>query len=113
MLLTLDQARNHLRAQGLDDDDDLTLKISAVGLMAQEYTGRQIYPTQDDLDAAVAAGTAGDSPMVVTDLVRLALLLMLGTAYENRSDVVVGGTPYELPNGSRRFLEPYRKGMGV
>ena len=112
-LLTLDQAREHLRAQGLDDDADLQLKINAVELMAQEYTGRCIYATQIELDAAVAAGTAGDTrPMVVNDLVRSAMLLILGHLYSNREDVT-SGTAVELPMGSRSLLVPYRQGMGV
>ena len=113
-LLTLDQAREHLRAPGLDDDADLQLKINAVELMAQEYTSRSIYATQLELDAAVAAGTAGDTrPMVVNDLVRAALLLMLGHLYANREDVITGPIATNLPMGSRSLLAPYRQAMGV
>ncbi len=112
MLLTLDQARNHLRSQGLGDDDDLTLKIAAAEDLAQEYTDRKIYPTQDAMEVAIAAGTAGDHPMVVNAAIQLALLLMVASAYENRSDIT-SGAANEIPNGSRHYLAPYRKGMGV
>ena len=114
MLITLDQAREHLRAQGGDDDADLQLKINAAQLLAQEYVGRQIYATQADLDAAVLAGTAGSTrPMVCTDLVRAAMMLTLGHLYANREDVVTGTISTALDMGSRALLAPYRQGMGV
>lgn len=113
-LLTLDQAREHVRAQGVPDDADLQLKVNAACILAQEHVGRTIYPTQAELDAAVLAGTAGDTPpMVVNDLVRAAILLIVGHLYNNREDVTTGPAGVELPQGSRSLLGPYRKGMGV
>lgn len=113
-LLTPDRAREHLRADDPADDADLQLKINAAELLAQEYAGRRIYETQADMDAALAAGTAGDTPpMVVTDLVRAAMLLIVGHLYANREDVVTGATAVELPHGARALLAPYRKGLGV
>lgn len=112
-LLTLDQAREHLRAQDVPDDADLQLKVGAAELLVQEYAGRRIFESQLDLDAAVAAGTAGETtPMVVNDLVRSAMLLIVGHLYENREDVTTGN-PVELPVGARVLIGPYRKGMGV
>ena len=113
MLISLEQARDHLRAQDSDDDADLTLKISAAQLLAQEYVGRQIFATQTELDAAVQAGTAGTAPMVCNDLVRAAILLTLGHLWENREDNVVGATVAELKVGAAQLLAPYRKGLGV
>ena len=113
-LLSLDAAREHLRAQGVPDDADLQLKVNAAELLAQEYAGRRIYETQQELDDAVAAGTAGDTPpMVVNDLVRSAMLLILGHLYANREDVITGAIATDIPIGSRALLAPYRKGMGV
>ena len=113
-LLTLDQAREHLRAQASDDDADLALKINAAELLAQEYVCRQIFATQAEMDAAVLAGTAGSTPpMVCNDLVRAAMLLTIGHLYANREEVVTGPAPTQLPMGSRILLAPYRKGMGV
>lgn len=113
-LLTLDQAREHLHAQGIPDDADLLIKVNAACILAQEYTGRCIFGTQGELDAAVAAGTAGDTPpMVVNDLVLAAVLLIVGHLYGNREDVITGTIATELPQGSRALLAPYRKGLGV
>lgn len=112
-LLTLDQAREHLRAQGVADDSDLQLKLNAAELLAQEYAGRTIFENQQALDVATAAGTVWDTPpMVVNDLVRSAILLILGHLYANREDVTTGA-PVQLPTGARALIAPYRKGMGV
>lgn len=113
MLISLEQAREHLRAQGGDDDADLTLKINAAQLLAQEHLCRQLYATQAELDAAVLANTAGSAPMVCNDLVRAAILLILGHLYANREDVVTGTISTALDMGSRSLLAPYRQGMGV
>lgn len=114
MLISLDQAREHLRAQGGDDDADLTLKINAAQLLAQEYLNRKLFATQAELDAAVLAGTAGDMPpMVCNDLVRAAMLFIIGHLYANREDVVTGTISTALDMGSRALLAPYRQGMGV
>lgn len=114
MLISLDQAREHLRAQGGDDDADLTLKINAAQLLAQEYLNRKLFATQAELDAALLAGTAGDMPpMVCNDLVRAAMLFIIGHLYANREDVVTGTISTALDMGSRALLAPYRQGMGV
>lgn len=114
MLITLDQARQHLRVDGTDDAADLQLKVNAAQQLAVEYLNRAVYATQPELDAAVLAGTAGpNTPMVCNDLVRAAILLTLGHLYANREEVVTGTIATELPMGSRTLLAPYRKGMGV
>lgn len=114
MLISLDQARGHLRAQGSADDGDLTLKINAAQLLAEEYLNRKLFATQGELDAAVLDGTAGSMPpMVCNDLVRAAMLFILGHLYANREDVITGTTATDIPMGSRSLLAPYRQGMGV
>lgn len=113
MLITPEQARAHLRIDGADDADDLALKTEAAEQLAAEFLNRQVFADQPALDAAVAAGTAGDAPMVVNSLVRAAILLILGHLHANREDVVVGTIATELPQGSRSLLAPYRVGMGV
>ena len=62
---------------------------------------------------SIAAGTVWDTPpMVVNDLVRSAILLIVGHLYANREDVTTGA-PVQLPTGARALIAPYRKGMGV
>lgn len=55
MLLTLEQARLHLRQDGTDDASDLTLKIGAAELMAAEFMNRHVYADSTALGAAMAA----------------------------------------------------------
>ena len=113
-LLTLEQALAHLRCE-LDQvhSDDIALKISAVEILASEHLGRNVYASLNEMAAAVLDGTAGDHPMVCNDLVRAAMLLMLGHLWANREDVITGTIATQLPSGARALLAPLRKGMGV
>lgn len=113
-LLTFDQALAHLRCEPDQvDASDLALKMSAAEQLACEHMGRSIYATPADLAAAVLDGTAGTGPMVCTDLMRAAMLLILGHLWANREDVVTGTTSTALDQGSRALLATYRSGMGV
>jgi len=112
-LITLNQACAHLRIDGVADADDLALKISAAEILAAEYLGRSVYASQQELNAAVLAGAASEAPMVCNDLVRAAVLLILGHLYANREDVITGAPASEIPMGSRQLLAPYRHGLGV
>ena len=113
-LLTFDQALAHLRCEpDQAHPDDLALKISAVEILASEHLGRTVYADLPEMAAAVLDGTAGDHPMVCNDLVRAAMLLMLGHLWANREDVVTGPIATQLPSGARALLAPLRKGMGV
>ena len=111
-LITLDQAKQHLRIIGDDADDaDLQLKINAATQMAVAYLDRAVYATQEDLDAATLAGTAGPCPLVATDMVRAGILLLLGDLYANREEVT--NTPVnQLPTGAKACLRPLRR-MGA
>ena len=113
MLISPDQARAHLRIDGDADAADIVLKTDAAEILASEFLNRKIFNSQAELDAAVIAGVAGETPMVVNNLVRSAILLILGHLYKNCEDVTVGVTGVEIPRGSRSLLSPYRIGMGV
>lgn len=51
--------------------------------------------------------------IVINDAIKAAILLIFGSLYSNREDVVVGVSVADLPQGSRHLLQPYRVGMGV
>ena len=113
MLISDAEARAHLR---IDAGEVITVYIGAAQNAAVNYLNRQVFETQIALDAAVAAGTAGTDPMVVTDAIKSAMLLILGHLYENREDVVVGSTgnaAVALPMGSQYLLQPYRLNIGI
>ncbi len=50
--------------------------------------------------------------IVTNTAIEIAILLILGTLYEHREDVVVGTSIVKLPRGAEHHLQPYRI-MGV
>ncbi|WP_036114480.1 MULTISPECIES: head-tail connector protein [Luteibacter] len=112
MLLTDDQARAHVRASS---DEDVAVYLGAAEQAAADFLGRQVYPTPEDMAAAVLAGTSGDDPMVVNDAIKAAVLLIFGHLYRNREDVITGASAAAvvIPMGSRTLLWPHRVGLGV
>ena len=112
MLLTEAQALAHLRIEA-GHEPNLSLYMSAAEQAARDYTCRIFYTSDIELDEAVKQGIAGQHPLVVTDAVLAAILLILGHLYMNREDVIIGVTPMELPMNSRYLLAPYRAGMGA
>lgn len=111
-IVTLEQARLHLRVDGEDEDALIELFITTAGEQVQEYLNRQVFADQADLDQAVADGAGGDRPMVANASAQAAALLMIGRLYASREDDAKGGGN-EFPQASRRLLDPYRIGQGV
>lgn len=111
-VISLTTARHHLRDPD-DDDEYLELLIEAAEGQAMDYLNRRVYVDQQALDEAVAAGDAGDTPMVCNKQIKAAYLLILGHLYANREDVVTGTIATELPQGSKALLTPHRVGWGV
>jgi hypothetical protein len=112
MLLTQEQALGHLRIDA-GHEPNLSLYMSAAEQSAADYTCRTFYASDLELAEAVKQGIAGQHPLVVTDAILAAMLLILGHLYMNREDVVIGVAPMELPMNSRYLLAPYRAGMGA
>jgi len=46
--------------------------------------------------------------MVVNEAIKAAVLLIVGSLYAQREDVVVGVSVAKLPNGAEWLLAPYR-----
>lgn len=112
-MVPLPTALAHLRAAGAGEDELITGYLEAAEEAAADYLNRQLYATQGDLDAAVTAGTAGVDPLVISPVVRSAVLLTLGHLYTNREDVVAGVSVVELPLGARSLLRPKRRSPGL
>lgn len=106
------EAMQHVRA---DDEDraHVELLLAAAEDSATQFMNRRFYGDAEALAAAVLEGTAGVEPILINPSVRAACLLILGSLYANREDVVVGTISSELPMGSRSLLTPYRVGWGV
>lgn len=111
-LVTLAQAKAHLRVVSDVEDADIALKLMAATEQAMHFLDRPVFANQAALDAALAAGTAGDSPLVCSDMIRAGILLILGDLYTNREDVVTGTIATQLPTGARNCLRPLRR-MGA
>lgn len=114
MLVDLATLKLHCRVDASDEDTLITAYGEAADERVASYLNRNIYATQQALDAAVTAGTAGDDPMVVNDSVKAAVMLLVGHLYANREAVVEAKIEMqELPMGVMFLLTPYRVGMGL
>lgn len=130
-LIDINVAMAHLYA----DDADLEQverKLAAAVVIAENYMGRKLYATHDDLQSAQAQASLERKQLVCDDeeiyqhklaelnkqirgvvinpAIETAILLILGTLYAYREDVVAGVA--ELPMSAKFHLQPYRV-MGV
>lgn len=80
-------------AELLDDPDAQAAAVQTAG--------------NDLLRAKVAHRQAMDG-MVVNEAIKAAVLLIVGSLYTQREDVVVGVSVEQLPNGAEWLLAPYR-----
>ncbi|WP_287919920.1 head-tail connector protein [Comamonas sp.] len=111
-LVTLIEAKAHLRVVHEFDDADIELKLRAAEEIAVEFLDRAVFPSVEALTSAVAAGTAGPEPMVCNFMLRAGILLILGDLFANREDTVTGTIATQLPTGARQCLRPLRR-MGA
>jgi hypothetical protein len=155
-VITLDQARAHLRVEPDYPAEQIQAYIAGAESAAAKYLNRTVFPDEGARDAALdaipaalaAAQVAFDSAVAAADGIvdptarqatidvaraRLtdaqsaairdmngivsnpsivaACLLTVGHLYANRTDVVVGASVAELPNGARSLLRPDRRVM--
>ncbi|WP_372380299.1 head-tail connector protein [Xanthomonas sp. NCPPB 1062] len=110
-LLTIEQVRQHCRADSADDAL-LAVYVDAAEQAAQDFLNRRAYPDADALAAAVLDGTAGDDPIVTNPSVNAAVLLIAGHLFRNR-EAVTSETANQLPLGAHALLWPHRVGLGV
>lgn len=110
-LVTLAQARAHLRSDTEDDDDDLELKIEAASEMVIDYLGDFVYADFDS--AGVILDSAGD-PMNVNKRVQHATLMTVAYLSRERDgsqEFSVDpqfGYGYALPKGAMALLYSFR-----
>lgn len=155
-VITLDQARAHLRVEADYPGEQIQAYIAGAEDAAAQYLNRTVFAdagaqaaaldalpaalaaAKAAYDATVAAAAAIEDPVArqaTIDVARVRLageqslaarnlngtvsnpsivaacLLTVGHLYANRTDVVVGATVAELPNGARALLRPYRRVM--
>lgn len=93
MIVTLDEAKLHLRVDGSDEDALIQLYIDAASSAAASYLNRDV---PDAADPAIKA----------------AVLLSIGGLYDQREDIVIGSS-LDLNPTVRNLLNPHRVAMGV
>lgn len=103
--VSLERAKQHLRADDPEEDLLIQAYIDAACLAAQSYLNRQVFETEEALSQAQ---DAGDRPMVVNASIQAAVLLIVGDLYENRED-----SKDAMPLASQRLLDPFRIGQGI
>jgi hypothetical protein len=112
MLVTLEDAKAHLRIDTDDDDPDLVLKVHAAsGAVLNYMKSSSVY--EPDRDEAGNVMTDAGGKAVYTDEikfeVRAAVLLMLGFLYKNRDeDADDAFAPGYLPRPVTALLYPLR-----
>ncbi|MDD2054176.1 head-tail connector protein [Pseudomonas putida] len=111
-VIPTDEAMRHLRAEE-EDRAGVELYLAAAEDSAAQFMNRRFFVDDAAMAAAVLGGSAGERPILINQSIRAACLLILGSLFENREDVVIGGGVSELPLGSRTLLTPYRIGWGI
>lgn len=111
-VIDLELAMQHVRADEFDRPL-VQAYLNGAEDTAAQYMGRRFYADVDALAAAVLDGSAGVDPIVINPSIIAACLLIAGTLFANREDVVTGISVEALPSGSLSLLRPYRVNMGV
>lgn len=119
MLVSLEEAKRHLRVDFDDEDADITLRVHAASGAVINYlhTLRRAYAPMLDADGNPMYDAAGDpvpeldgqDAPVVAFVVRAAVLLMLGHLYRDRDENP--GNAYQmgyLPAPITALLYPLR-----
>jgi uncharacterized phage protein (predicted DNA packaging) len=91
MLVTLAEAKLHLRVNQSSEDSLIEMYIEAAGDMIEKYLNQ---------------------PAPAVPAVRAAALLMVAGLYENREDVITGTIVEDNPTVVR-LLYPYRECIGL
>lgn len=104
-IVTLEQAKLHLRVDTDDEDAHIQMLIGVAQEQTENYLNRAVYEATED------ASAEDDRPLVANFSVRAAMLLMIGDLYANREDA--NESANKFPQASRRLLDPYRIGQGV
>jgi hypothetical protein len=107
MLVSLQQAKDHLRVDGSADDNDLTLKIHAASGAVLNYIRNGADAFTDSAGEAIV--DSNDNPIGIPYEVQAATLLMLGYLYRMRDNNE--GGEFEmgyLPKPVTALLYPYR-----
>ncbi|MFR9500653.1 MAG: head-tail connector protein [Rikenellaceae bacterium] len=95
-LISLEVAKSHLRVGDSSHDDELIkLKIDMAVSIASDQTNRNL-----ELEF---------SEKTLPGAIKAAILLILGTLYDNETDQLIGRSVSELPMSAKTILAAHRK----
>lgn len=107
MYVPLSLAKEHCNLTTEVSDTLLQLYIDAAEHRVAEYLNRSLADLLDPVSPP-----DDEDPAAYSAAVRLAVLLYVADAVDNRGTLVLGGVANELPTADR-LLYPYRIGLGV
>ncbi|MTC72297.1 head-tail connector protein [Providencia sp. wls1914] len=104
-MLSLEVVKSHcnIDPEFTDDDKILTIYIGSAIKYVENYTRRTLYENES------SEGYQDDSdPLLLSDDVKNAMLLLIGQWYENREATNIGNITSALPFATEALLQPYR-----
>jgi len=114
-LVSLVQASAHLRIDNTDDDNDLTLKISAASNAVINYLGAEKSAEIISFDSAgEVVFDSNDEPVGVPEEIQACVLIILGMLYNDRDGEDFNKTISErtgniiMPRIVHLLLDPYK-----
>lgn len=98
MQITVNEMKQFLKIQ--TDDEDIMLKAMVDGAISycESYLNRPI----------VEANMTDETRWKVPDSIMIAIYLLVGTWYENRSSVAIGTVSKEIEFTTKDILQPHR-----
>ena len=115
MLVTLQQARDHLRADNAADDDDLTLKIQTASDAVIDYVGNLVPrdsqgdPFTDSQGQIIGVKERALARMKLATLVAVAYFYRERDGSQEYAVPTQWGYGYSLPHGATALLYSLRK----
>ncbi|WP_374446964.1 head-tail connector protein [Providencia sp.] len=101
--LELVKAHCNIDADFTDDDKLLTIYTGSAVKYVENYTRRKLYENES------SEGYQDDTePLLLSDDVKNAMLLLIGQWYENREATNIGNITSTLPFATEALLQPYR-----
>ncbi len=100
MIPTVEELQHQCRIDGDHDDSLLTLYCGAAHKAIKNFINRPLFEKEVPEDCS--------NGIIITDDIKLAIMMMVGHWYENREPVNIGNIVNEVPFSFRFLLEPYR-----
>lgn len=112
-LVELALAKRHLRVRTSVDDELIAFYLEAAQQAAEKFLGVKLCGDEAERELLIASGAAPWAVLVAQADMKAAVLLTLGSFYEQREDQVVGQGVTKLPRGAEALLWPHRVDVGV